>query len=173
MKLGNPLKTAFTLSFECIDIQRLSHIFSSLTRENLAARETEVSSHPCTQAEKDIALARCRNSQRAWRNEKPVLTLNAVTDEEGHPLENEDESGRRLCEYWRTIFQARQEGPRHLHHEEILRHVQQALDIIRWTIGQTEFDDLLALKKDSAPVPAGIPYGVYRCAGSLGSKFLF
>ena len=38
--------------------------------------------------------------QRAWRNKKPVLSPSAVTDEEGHPLENEDESGRRLCEYW-------------------------------------------------------------------------
>ena len=32
-------------------------------------------------------------------NYKPVLTLSAVTDEEDHSLENEDESGRRLCEY--------------------------------------------------------------------------
>ena len=38
---------------------------------------------------------------------------------------------------------------------------------------QAEFDDLLALKKDSAPGPDGIPYGAFRCAGGLGSKFLF
>ena len=77
------------------------------------------------------------------------------------------------CENWGTIFQARQEGPRHLHHEEILRFVQQAPDDINWALDQAEFDDLLALKKDSAPGPDGIPYGVYRCAGGLGSKFLF
>ena len=35
------------------------------------------------------------------------------------------------------------------------------------------FDDLLALKKDSGPGPDGIPYGIYRCAGGLGSKFLY
>ena len=29
------------------------------------------------------------------------------------------------------------------------------------------------MKKDSAPGPDGIPCGVYRCAGGLGSKFLF
>ena len=102
-----------------------------------------------------------------------MLTLSAVTDEEGHPLENEDDSGRRLGEYWGTIFQAREEGPRHHQHEEILRFVQQAPDGINWTIDQAEFDDLLASKKDSAPGPDGIPYGVYRCAGGLGSKFLF
>ena len=96
-----PIEDCFdTLSFECIDFQRLSHIFACRTRENLATRETEASTLPCTQTEKDIALARCRNSQRAWRNKKPVLTVSAVTDEEGHSLENEDESGRRLCEYW-------------------------------------------------------------------------
>ena len=50
--------------------------------------------------------------------------------EEDHPLENEDESGRRLCEYWRTIFQAREEGPRHHQHEDILQYVQHAPDDI-------------------------------------------
>ena len=102
-----------------------------------------------------------------------MLTFSAVTDEEGHPLENEDESGREFCECWRTIFQAREEGPRHHQHEDILRHIQQALGDISWTIDPGEFDNLLALKKDSAPGPDGIPYGVYRCAGGLGSKFLF
>ena len=46
-------------------------------------------------------------------------------------------------------------------------------DDINWTIDQAEIDDLLALKKDSPPGPDGIPYGVYRYAGGLGSKFLF
>ena len=62
---------------------------------------------------------------------------------------------------------------RHFQHEEILRFFQQALDDINWTIDQAGFNDLFALKKDSAPGPDGIPYGVYRCAGGLGSKFLF
>ena len=106
-------------------------------------------------------------------HKKPVLTLSAITDEEGHPLENEDESGRRLCEYWGTIFQTRQDSPRHFQHEDILRFVQQAPDDINWALDRAEFDDLLASKKDSAPGPDGIPYGVYRCAGGLGSKFLF
>ena len=51
--------------------------------------------------------------------------------------------------------------------------MQKAPADISWTIDQAEFDDLLALKKDSAPGPDGIPCGVYRCAGGLGSKFLF
>ena len=113
-----PVEDCFDiLSFECIDFQRLSQIFACLTRENLDTREIEVSTLPWRQTEKDIALARCRNSQRAWRNKKPVLTLSAFADEEGHPLENEDDSGRRLCEYWGTIFQAREEGTRHHNHE--------------------------------------------------------
>ena len=106
-----PIEDCFdTLSFECLDFHRLSQIFASLTRENLETRETEVSIFPWSQTEKDIALARCRNGQRAWRNKKPVLTLSADTDEEDHTLESDDESGRRLCEYWGTMFQARQEG---------------------------------------------------------------
>ena len=86
-------------------------------------------------------------------------------------MENEDDIGRRLCEYWRNIFQARQEGPRHHQHEEILRFVQQAPDDIIWTIDQAEFDDLLALKKDSAP---GLTVFPTVATGVLvGSKFLF
>ena len=91
VKLGNLLKTA------------------SIHFPNLEAREAEVSTLPWTQTEKDIALARCKSGQRAWRNKNPVVTLSAVTDEEDHSLENEDESGRRLCEYCGTIFQAREE----------------------------------------------------------------
>ena len=64
------------------------------------------------------------------------------------------------------------EGPRHHQHEDILRYVQKAPDDIRWTIDKTEFDELIALKKDSALGPDGIPYGAYRCAGRLGSQFL-
>ena len=101
-----------------------------------------------------------------------MLSLCAITDEVRHTLENEDESGRRLCDYWRTIFQAREEGPRRQQQEDIFRFVRQALDGISWTFDQAEFDDLLVLKKDSAPGPDGIPYGAYRCAGGLGSKFL-
>ena len=40
-------------------------------------------------------------------------------------------------------------------------------------LDRAEFDDLLASKKDSAPGLDGIPSGIYRFAGGLGSKFLF
>ena len=98
---------------ECLDCQRISQIIANFTHENLAEREAEITNLPWRQTEKDNALARRRVGQRAWRAQKPVLCLNAVTDEDSHPLENEDESGRRLCEYWVSIFQARIEGPRH------------------------------------------------------------
>ena len=49
-----PIDDCFdTLSFECIDFQRLSQIFASITRENLETRETEVSTLPWTQTEKE------------------------------------------------------------------------------------------------------------------------
>ena len=56
------------------------------------------------------------------------------------------------------ILQARVEGPKHHQYGNILRYVQKAPDGIRWTIDRTEFDELIALKKDSAPRPDGIPY---------------
>ena len=71
----------------------------------------------------------------------------------------------RVCECWETIFQARIEGPRHHQYEDILRCVQKAPDDIHRTIDGTEFDELIAMKKDFAPGPDGIPFGAYRCAG--------
>ena len=96
-----PVEKCFgPISFECVDFQRLSQIIAKVTRENLAEREAEITNLPRTQTEKNNASARCRIGQRAWRIKKPVLCQSAVTDEEGHPLDNEDESVRRLCEYW-------------------------------------------------------------------------
>ena len=57
-----------------------------------------------------------------------MLCLHAVTDEDGHPVENEDESGRRPCEHWGKIFEARVEGEWHRCHETILGYVQKAPD---------------------------------------------
>ena len=104
-----------------------------------------------TQTEKGNALTKCRLGLRAWRAKKPMLCLLAATDEDGHPLENGDESGRRPCDYWSTIFQARAEGPRHHQYENIP-------DDIRWVIDKNEFDELMAAEKDSTPAPDGIPY---------------
>ena len=83
-------------------------------------------------------------------------------------LENEDESGRRLCEYWFTILQARVEGHRHHHPENILRHVQKAPDDIRWVIDNSEFDEPTATKKESAPGPDGNPCSFNRCVEEIG-----
>ena len=79
-----------------------------------------------------------------------MLCPHAVTDEDGHPLENEDESGTRRCEYCCKIFQA------HRLHETILRCLQRAPDDVRWEIDRNEFDELMASKKESAPGPDGI-----------------
>ena len=56
-------------------------------------------------------------------------------------------------------------------HEDILRFVQRAPDDISWTIDQAEFDDLLALKKDSAPGPDGIPSVPTSVPGILVRNF--
>ena len=79
------------------DFHGLSQIIASLTRASIAEREATAHNLPWTQTEKDNALAKCRLSLRAWVSKKPMLCLHAVTDEEGHPLEDEDESGVRLC----------------------------------------------------------------------------
>ena len=162
-----------SISFKCIDFHGLSQIIASLTRENLAEREAEMGNLPWAQTETDNALSKCRLGLRAWSAKKPMLCLHAVTDEDGHPLENEDESGKRLCEYWGTIFQARAEDPRHHQYENILRYVQKAPYDIRWVIDKNEIDELMATKKESVLGPDGVPYSFHRCAGGLGSGILF
>ena len=70
----NPIENCFDpISFECIDFQRLSQIFASLTRETLAEREAEITNLPWTQTEKDTALEMCRLGLRAWRAKRPML----------------------------------------------------------------------------------------------------
>ena len=142
-------------SFECIDFHGLSQIIASSTRERIAEREAEICNLPWTQTETDNALAKCRLGLCAWRSKKPMLCLHAVTDEDGHPLENEDVSGRRPCEYWSKIFEARIEGERHHCHEIMLGYVQKAPDDIRWEIVRNEFDELMVTKKCPNQVPMG------------------
>ena len=110
-------------SFECTDFQGLSQTIAGLTRQRIAEREAEICNLTWTQTEKDNALAKCRLSLRAWRTRKPMRCLHAVTDEEGHPLEYEDESGRILGEYWSKIFEARVEGERLHCHSDTFRRV--------------------------------------------------
>ena len=138
-------------SFECTDFHGLSQIIASLTREGHAEREAEIRNLSWTQTERYNALAKCRRGLRAWRSKKPILCLHAVTDEDGHPLENEDGSGRRLCEDWGEMFEARVEGERHPAQETILGYVQNAPDDIGWEIDRNEFDELVATQSESAP----------------------
>ena len=86
------------------------------SRVKTSLNEKQIKETSPGQTEGDSALAKCRLGLRAWRAKKPMLCFHAVTCDDGrHPLENEDESGRRLCEYWSTIFQARVKGQWHHH----------------------------------------------------------
>ena len=128
-----------------MDVHGLTRIIAILTRERLSEWEAEINHFHWIQTEKDNAMAKCRLGLRAWRSKKPMLCLH-VTDEDGHPQENEDESGRRSCELWSTIFQGRSEDGKHHRLGTILNCVQKALDNIRWEIGWNEFDELMATK---------------------------
>ena len=168
-----PIEDCFdTSSFECIDFQRLCQIIADLTRETLEEREAEITNLPWTQTEKTLLQpdAEVDNVFGVTRNLCYLSLLSQMKRAIPWKMKMNLEED---CEYWRTIFQAREEGPRHHQYEDILRFVQKAPDDFRWTIDRTEFDELIAMKKDSAPDPDGIPYGAYRCAGGLGSQFPF
>ena len=73
--------------------------------------------------------------------------LHAVTDEDVHFLEHEDESGRRSCEYSGKIFEVRLESERHHCQKTLLRYVQTADGDIQCQIDRDEFDEIMATKK--------------------------
>ena len=109
VRRGNPLGNAsIPTSFECIDFHGLSQIIASLTLENLAEREAEMENLLGHRQRK----TKCKLGFRALRAKKPMLCLHAVTDEDGHPLKNEEETSRKQCDFWSTIFQTRAESPR-------------------------------------------------------------
>ena len=72
---------------------------------------------------------------------------------------------------WCITFQARVEGQRHHHYENILRYVQKAPNDIRCQVDRNKFDEPMVVKKESAPSPDGNSYGHNRFVGGLGSKF--
>ena len=132
-----------------MDSRRLLQV--SHAKEMLIER-LKLRNFPWTRTEKDNALTKCRLGLRVWRSKKPMLSLHVVTDEDGNPLENEDDSGRWLCECWSAIFEARVEGEGHHGREPILRYVQKAPDDRRWEIDRNEFDEFLSTKKNPLQV---------------------
>ena len=112
------------------------------TRKNYRQRCTNMSP-PLDTEGKSQCLTKCRFGLRSCRTRKPILNLQAVTDKDRHPLENdENESGTRFSENCRMILQARTEGEKHHFHENILRHVTQALFDIRWDVDRNILDEL-------------------------------
>ena len=117
-----------------------------------------------------------KDNSAGLRAKKPLHCLQAVTDDDGHHLENEDKSGKKAL--WRSIFQASDEGPRRHQHSLRVRgiinlkfyYVQRAPDDIRWVIDLTEFDELTSSKNllmtltEFRTAPLGV-----RAAWSLSS----
>ena len=120
-------------SLECIEFHGMSQVIASFTRETIAEREAACHNFPWMQTEKTTPWLNA-DSLRAWCTKKTMLCLLAVTDENGHPLEDEDESGMRLCTFWCKVFESHIHDERHHSHETILDYVQRAPDDIQWEI---------------------------------------
>ena len=135
-------------SFECVDFHGLSQIIASLTRERITEREAAAYNLPYAD-EKRQRLGPMQTHPASMGSKKPILCLHAVTDEDGHPLEDEDESGMRLCTYWDKIFESRNEDERHPAHETILENVQKDPGYIQGEIDKRKFDEMIDTKKES------------------------
>ena len=89
-----------------------------------------------------------------------------MSDEKGHPLNDEEDSGNRQCTHWAGISEARITDERHRSHETILNFVQQAPEEKQWMVNKEEFDEMPSTMTDSAPGPD-------RFAGGIRSELLF
>ena len=96
---------------------------------------------------------------RAWRVKKPMLCLHVVSDADGHLLENENESWRRL-------------GLRIINSKISCGMYRKLLTTFAGSlIGPTLTN--FALKEDSALGPDGIPFGACRCSWVLVRNSFF
>ena len=147
-------------SFECIGFHELSQIIANLTRGRIAEREVETHG-PSLDENGRLGAPRNRCSASTQLPMKTVTLSRTRTNQ--------------ACCYAYTGIRFLRPVSRWRHHchETILGHVQKAPDDIRWEIDRHEFDEMMASKKVSAPGPDGIPYSIYKCAGGLGSQFLF
>ena len=148
------------ISFECTDFQKLCQIIANLTRENLTERVEEIANLPWTKTEKDKALpdADLDNELGVPRNPCYVSMLSLMKTATLWKTKTSPEED--FVNIGELFSEARAEGPRHDQYEDIPLYVQKTPVDISWTINRAEFDELIALKKDSAPGPDGIPYGV-------------
>ena len=152
------------------NFQKLSQIIANLFRENLTEREAEITSfffdtdgeRQCTELDivSDVPKNLCSSCCHWWRRSH-------LGKRRGIRKKAFVSIGVRFSK------SASRGDPKHHQYENILKYIQKALVNIRWVIDRTEFDELIAMKKDSAPGLDGNPYGVFWCAGSLGSQFLF
>ena len=132
-----PIENCFdTSSFECVDFQRFCQIIANLTRETLEEREVETTNLPWTQTEKTIL-----SQAQKWAT---CLSPTAVTDADG---------GEPFSKH---VWKARD-----ITSTKIFCDMSNRLLMTNVRLYKAEFDDLLALKNDSAP------------GGGLGSQFLF
>ena len=82
-----------SITFECIISHALGQITVNLTRGSMAEREDAIREFPLDSDRKKTK--HWPSVQRAWCAKKPLLTLHAITDEEGRPLDTADDSGAR------------------------------------------------------------------------------
>ena len=104
-----------------------------------------------------VALSKLGFEEGVPGRKRTQLPLHAVTDNAERPLQDSNDAGQKVCRYWRTIIHAQ---------GSVLPYN------IAWEVNREEFEEPLATKRESAPDPDGLPYGAFRCAGGIGTRFL-
>ena len=154
---------------ECVNFRALCNIIKSLRGTTSALKTRSCLASTSTKREGHDSYQVCF-TQQSWAVKKPKLTIHSTSSADDGPIFDPDEAARRLCQHWDGIFSARStsipNGRAELAPPELICNFR--LD---------EFEErrkeLLASKRESAPGPDGLPYGLYRSAGGIGAKFLF
>jgi len=106
-----------------------------------------------------------------WRSHRRRISLVAVIDADGVPLESPASAAGLLADHWGPVFAAKSiEAEAAL---PIMQFTQAVPPGLLWTIDREGFHEVMAKPRDSAPGPDGIPFGAWRAAGPAFFDIMF
>jgi hypothetical protein len=106
-----------------------------------------------------------------WRSHRRRISLVAVINDDGVPLESPEAAADLLAGHWGLVFAAKSiEADAAL---AIMQFTQVVPPGLSWAIDREGFHEVMAKPRDSAPGPDGIPFGAWRAAGPAFYDIMF
>jgi hypothetical protein len=107
-----------------------------------------------------------------WRKHTPRSRFFHIKAQSGAHYTSDDDMASAIRAHWKTVFQAKGKGIKHLHDmDELLNLVPAAVGVCDDPFDMEDIQ--LSLRRhDSAPGPDGLCYSAWRAAGTTGSSII-